>query len=183
MTARLARLVLLVALTVTAAGCASQRPSGAPGAAPSATAGASATGVSATGRLICSDEAQEDIATAVGLPTSRPVAGTLKGDEYSCEYAYPAGTMRLSVTELADDASTDAFFGSLRQASAASEHLAGIGEDAYQSQDGSMVVRKDRKVLRVDVGGLPAQYGQPPTTRRQLAAAVAVVIMACWTGN
>jgi hypothetical protein len=181
MTARRVCLALLVALTLTAAGCAPHRPGTAAGAPASATA--SAAGVSATGRLICSDEAQEDIATAVGLPTSRPVAGTLKGDEYSCEYAYPAGTMRLSVTELADDASTDAFFGSLRQTSAASEHLAGIGEDAYQSQDGSMVVRKDRKVLRVDVAGLPAQFGQPRTGRRQLAAAVAVVIMECWTGN
>ncbi|GIH16664.1 hypothetical protein [Rugosimonospora africana] len=179
MTSKLGRLVVLVALTVTVAGCGPDRHVAAPGAAVSA--GASAAGVSATGRLICSDEAQEDIATAVGLPTSRPVAGTLRGNEYSCDYTYPAGTMALSVTEFADDAGTDAFFGSVRTSWAGSAQLAGIGQDAYQSQDGSMVVRKDRKVLRVDVGGLPARFGQPPTTRRQLAAAVAVVIMDCWT--
>jgi hypothetical protein len=190
MTTRPACLAVLAALALTTAGCAADRPAAAPPPAAASTGvsaagvsapGVSAPGVSATGRLICSDEAQEDIATATGLPTSRPVTGTLKGNEYSCEYTYPAGSMTLSVTELADDAGTDAFFGSARQTWAASEHLPGIGQDAYQSQDGSTVVRKDRKVLRIDVSGLPARFGQPPTARRQLAAAVAVVIMDCWT--
>jgi hypothetical protein len=179
MTSRWVRLVALAALLSAAAGCAADRSTATPRT--PRPAGAPATGVSATGQLICSTEAQEDIATAVGLPTSRPVVGTLRGNEYSCEYAYPGGTMALSVTELADDAGTDAFFDSVRQTSAASERLAGIGQDAYQNQDGSMVVRKDRKVLRVGVDGLPARFGQPPTARRQLAAAVALVIMECWT--
>jgi hypothetical protein len=46
-----------------------------------------------------------------------------------------------------------------------------------------MVVRKDWKVLVVDVAALPAQIGQPPTSSGEAAVTVADVILGCWNGD
>jgi hypothetical protein len=46
-----------------------------------------------------------------------------------------------------------------------------------------MVVRKDWKVLLVDVADLPAQFGQPPTSSGDAAVSVADVILGCWSGD
>ena len=46
-----------------------------------------------------------------------------------------------------------------------------------------MVVRKDWKVLLVDDTGLPAQFGDPPTSAGDVAVTVADVILGCWAGD
>jgi hypothetical protein len=46
-----------------------------------------------------------------------------------------------------------------------------------------MVVRKDWKVLNVDISGLPAQFGNPATSRGDVAVTVADLILACWSGD
>jgi hypothetical protein len=61
--------------------------------------------------------------------------------------------------------------------------LNGLGDAAFAGPDGSVVVRKDFKVLRIDVGKLPAQFGQPPRPRAEVATTAATIIMNCWTGN
>ena len=47
----------------------------------------------------------------------------------------------------------------------------------------SVVVRKDRKVLLVDVTKLPAAFGNPPLDRLTAAETVAITIMECWPGD
>ena len=49
--------------------------------------------------------------------------------------------------------------------------------------NGSMVVRKDWKILTVDISGLPARFGKPPTSRGDVAVTVADLILACWAGD
>ncbi len=46
-----------------------------------------------------------------------------------------------------------------------------------------MVVRKDWKVLTVDIADLPPQFGVPPTNRGDVAVTVADLILACWAGD
>jgi hypothetical protein len=46
-----------------------------------------------------------------------------------------------------------------------------------------MYVRKDFKVLHVDVSALPDRIGPQRHTRADAAFTVAAVIMSCWTGN
>ncbi len=58
-----------------------------------------------------------------------------------------------------------------------------LGQGAFQTTDGSMVVRKDWKVLLVNTAGLPAQFGQPPTSSGEVAVTVADVILGCWDGD
>jgi hypothetical protein len=48
--------------------------------------------------------------------------------------------------------------------------------------DGSIVVRKDWKVLYVDVSHLPAEFGQPPQSAADAALGVAATILGCWSG-
>jgi len=48
--------------------------------------------------------------------------------------------------------------------------------------DGSVVVRKDWKVLYVDVSHLPPQFGQPPQAAPDAALSVAATILSCWSG-
>jgi hypothetical protein len=50
------------------------------------------------------------------------------------------------------------------------------------ARNGSAVVRKDYRVLLVDVSRLPARFGKPIASRSDMSAGVAGVIMGCWTG-
>ena len=46
-----------------------------------------------------------------------------------------------------------------------SETINGLGQAAIKTTDGSVIVRKDWKVLLVYSAGLPAQFGQPRPAR------------------
>jgi hypothetical protein len=45
------------------------------------------------------------------------------------------------------------------------------------------VVRKDWKVLTVDIAPLPAQFGKPATSKADVAYTVADIILGCWDGD
>jgi len=68
-------------------------------------------------------------------------------------------------------------------ASGKARDLPNLGQAAFQEPDGSVVVRKDWKVLVVDITGLPAQFGVPPTSSGDVAVTVADVILGCWAGD
>ena len=93
-----------------------------------------------------------------------------------------ADQMTLTVKELSSDAETDAYFGSLGDRLGRGEAFPGLGQGAYTTTDGSVVVRKDYKVLFVDVSHLPDSFGSPPISKAQVAQVVGATIMECWTG-
>ena len=64
-----------------------------------------------------------------------------------------------------------------------SRDLEALGQAGFQTTDGSVVVRKDWKVLLVDNTGLPPQFGVPPTSASAVAVTVADVILGCWAGD
>jgi hypothetical protein len=133
--------------------------------------------------MVCSADGQSDIAAALGVRTSAPVTPTWTDDLYSCVYQYPSGDMVVSVKELSDLASTTAYYTTVEQGLGAGEAIAGLGQGAYQGAGGSIVVRKDNKVLRVDVAALPARVGTPLIDRTEAAVRVAIVVMGCWSGK
>lgn len=57
-----------------------------------------------------------------------------------------------------------------------------IAQGSFRTTNGSLVVRKDYKVLVIDVSHLPAKLGAPPADRASIAVSIAAVIMECWTG-
>jgi hypothetical protein len=133
--------------------------------------------------MICQPEAVEEIAAALGVPTSAPPTASWSDHVYSCRYVYPSGVMVLSIKELPDEAATTAYYRAAQDSVGSHTPVQVLGQDGFAGPDGSLYVRKDFKVLRVDVSALPDRIGQRPYTRADAAFTVAAVIMSCWTGS
>ena len=102
---------------------------------------------------------------------------------YSCGYKYSTGSMVLSVKELSSWAQTKSYFRTLGKQMGDPQTIYGLGQAATKTRDGSIIVRKDWKVLLVNSAGLPTQFGQPRTSSDAVAQAVADVILGCWDGD
>jgi hypothetical protein len=139
---------------------------------------------SVSAKMICESEAASEIYdSATGVKTVAAFKPTWVDHVYSCDYVYPGGAkMRLSVKELSSDDETTAYFDSLAQKLHKTDKPVGV-PNAFQTADGSVVVRKDFKVLLVDVTKLPAEFGVPSASRGDVAINVAATVMGCWTGE
>ena len=171
-----AALVLLIA-----AGCSSASPR--PATSPTTRAPLPAgTTPSTIAIMVCAKEANKEIALALGETAS--ISNPSWSDHrYSCRYSYAKGSFMLSVQELSSEAETNAYYDSLAARLGKTRDLQGLGQGAFQTTDGSVVVRKDWKVLLVDDSGLPMQFGVPPTGSGSVAVTVGAVILGCWAGD
>jgi hypothetical protein len=133
--------------------------------------------------MVCAPEAQLDIANALGSHTTQAVKPSWVDQLYSCRYVYRGGQIVLSVKELADDKATGGYYDFLAQRIGKRSTVAGLGQAAFDTPNDSVVVRKDFKVLDVDVSGLPNHFGSPSIDRSAAAMRVALVVMGCWTGH
>lgn len=131
---------------------------------------------------ICSNTAQSEIQRVLGV-TASVESPTWQNHLYSCRYQYPNGSFVLSVKELSSWSQTYAYFDSLGKSLGNVASLGNLGQGAFSTSDGSVVVRKDWKVLLVDIGPLPAQFGKPATSKSDVAYTVADIILACWAGD
>ena len=135
--------------------------------------------------MICEPEAANDIyEQATGVKTIAPFHPTWIDHIYSCDYVYPGGAkMTLSVKEVSSPAETTAYFDALGvKLHRTSKPFTGLGQGAFQVADGSMVIRKDYKILLIDVSKLPANFGVPSDVRGNVGIDVAEAILGCWTG-
>ena len=174
------RLFASVALVLTVAQCSSSdaRPA-APTTSLVVTYGDDPT-VSA--QMVCGSDGQTALGatfTVTGLKVTTP---TWVDHLYSCTYQYPTGSFELSVKELPTIPETVDYFTSLKNKSTGAQQLA-LGQDGFVGADGTSVVRKDNKVLVVDVSKLPAQFGTPPQTPIQASQNIAFILLGCWTGD
>ena len=132
--------------------------------------------------MVCTPEAQEKFAAALG-ESATVSAPTWSDHLYACDYVYPEGSMTLSVKELSSWAETFAYYNSLAAKLGKQAGLQNLGQGAFQAPNGSVVVRKDWKVLLVDPTKLPSQFGSPATPSADVAVTVADVILGCWAGD
>jgi hypothetical protein len=137
---------------------------------------------SSISKQVCSTEAQNEIAQVLGIKAVVQTP-TWVGHLYACRYQYPSGAMVLSVKELSSWPQTLGYFASLGSDMGDVGKLGNLGQGAFTTSDGSVVVRKDWKVLLVDISGLPAQFGVPPTSKADIADTVSDVILGCWAGD
>jgi hypothetical protein len=137
---------------------------------------------SSISKQVCSTQAQTLIASALGIHASVSTP-TWVAHLYSCRYGYPDGSFTMSVKELSSWPQTYAYFQSFVPTMGKTRDLEGLGQGAYQTSNGSTVVRKDWKVLLVDIAALPPQFGVPPTSSGYVAVTVADVILGCWQGD
>ena len=133
-------------------------------------------------QMVCSADAVKAIRTVVGEKAAVGAAAWVN-HRYSCRYGYPTGSMVVSVKELSSWPETIAYFDSLATSMGTSQKIYGLGQGAFQTTDGSVVVRKDWKVLVVDISGLPGQFGVPPTSSGNVALRVSYQILGCWAGD
>ena len=96
---------------------------------------------------------------------------------------YSNGVMTLSIKELSSWSQTLAYFNMLGRTLGDTGSIGNLGQGAFTTKSGSVVVRKDWKVLLVDVSALPAQFGVPLSPRRDIAITIADVILGCWAGD
>ena len=164
------------------AGCDKTSKASNPGPVTPATLEVAGPNPSVSAKMICG-EAKEGIAAVVGVDTARPIVSRWANHLYSCDYVYAGGRkMTLSVKEMSSVAETTAYFDALAKKLHRAPELVGLGEGGFNTRDGSVVVRKDYRVLLVDVSHLPARFGTPPLTRSAFATSVATTIMGCWIG-
>jgi hypothetical protein len=182
-TSALGAAVLLALSSVLLAACGSSSKAGPSGNVTPVTLEVAGPNPSISAQMVCG-EAKEDIAqSAIGVDTVKPLAPKWSDHLYSCEYRYKGGAaMTLSVKEMSSVAETTAYFDSLGERLGRVQKLEGLGEGAFHTTNDSVVVRKDYRVLLVDVSHLPAQFGQPKMARVDVAISVATTIMGCWIG-
>jgi hypothetical protein len=131
---------------------------------------------------VCQHEAQRDINEVLGVKAK--VSGkTWAHHTYTCRYGYPNGSFTLSVKELSSWAQTHAYFRQLGVQLGSPHTLRNLGQGAFRTANGDVAVRKDWKVLLVNVAGLPSPFGQPATSATDVAYTVADVILGCWSGD
>jgi hypothetical protein len=131
---------------------------------------------------VCSKTAQSEIQHVLGV-TAKVSTPTWADHLYSCRYQYSDGAFDLSVKELSNWSQTYSYFDSLARQLGNTGALGNLGQGAFTTSNGSVVVRKDWKVLLVNIAPLPAQFGLPPTSKGDVAYTVADIILACWAGD
>lgn len=138
-------------------------------------------GPSISAKMICAAEAQKDLAKSLGITASTVTTPTWVDHVYACRYVYPNASISLSLKELDSAAQTTRYFDGLALQLGRTENLA-MGEGAFLTGTGSLVVRKDWKVLHIDVSQVPATFGQNGLRHRETAISIAFAILGCWTG-
>ena len=117
-----------------------------------------------------------------GLMQVRQAGGDGAPVSAAADYKYPHGAvMTMSVKEMSSEEETTAYFNDLAQKLGKKQQIE-IAQGAFITNDGSVVVRKDYKVLLVDISKLPATFGVPEDTRSNAAINTAYTVMNCWTG-
>ena len=130
--------------------------------------------------MICTDDIQDEIAKIIGVQRDKSITPTWSDNLYACRYVYPNGELLLTVKDLKSTPDATAYYDSLRASLTSSTTLSGLGQGAFVAPDGSIFLRKDFNVLKVDVSGLPERFGEPALDRADLAEKVAAAIMKCW---
>jgi hypothetical protein len=132
--------------------------------------------------MVCQHKAQGEINQVLGVK-AKVSDKTWVDHKYSCRYGYSNGSLELSVKELSSWSQTLAYFHGLGTQLGDVQRLRNLGQGAFRTSGGDVVVRKDWKVLLVDVSGLPHQFGVPPTSATDVGYTVADVILGCWAGD
>lgn len=173
----------LVAVAVGLAGCSSSS-SAARSSTPATAIASRPAGVnpSPSAKMVCAPGAQNDLAESLGVAVSQVTTPTWTDHLYSCTYQYPNGSFSMAVKELDNRADTTSYFNALAALYGRRPGRIGIGQGAFVTTNGNVVVRKDYKVLYVDTTGLPVSFGQPPQDPADNALSVAATIMSCWSG-
>ena len=131
-------------------------------------------------KMVCAGDVRDEVKTVLKLSAPAPVSTTWRDQLYTCTYTLPMGKMVLSVKESAGKPAALEYFRALRARLGNTQPAPGLGEQAYATKAGTVVVLKDNTTLRVDTTGLPAVFGPQQQRRTDLAYEIASVVLGCW---
>jgi hypothetical protein len=131
-------------------------------------------------KMVCTGDVRDEVKTVLKLSSPAPISTSWQDQLYTCTYALPMGKMVLSVKESAGKPAAVAYFQALRTRLGSTQPAPGLGEQAYATKTGTVVVLKDNTTLRVDTTGLPAVFGPQQQRRTDLAYEIASVVLGCW---
>jgi hypothetical protein len=129
-------------------------------------------------KMVCGSEVVQEL-TATFNVAAEVTTPTWTDHLLACTYQYPGGSFALSVKELPTIEGTVDYFTSLKAQYTTGEQL-GLGQGGFLTAEGMSIVRKDNKVLVVDVSNLPVPFGTPPLSRWDASLAITFTILGCW---
>ena len=132
--------------------------------------------------MVCTKEARGEVAGVLGVKPTTVTKPTWVDHLYSCTYQYPSGSFTVSVKQLADRPTTISYFDELGTTLSRLPDNVPMGDGAFLTASGSMIVRKDNNVLEVDASKLPAKFSKLKLTPADVASSVAMTILGCWNG-
>jgi hypothetical protein len=141
--------------------------------------GSARTGAGPATREVCEPMVRDSVPASVGLPLIGEPVSALRGDTFSCRYAFEGGVLDLSVRDLHTVSQARKYFRAVRGREGVDDALTGLAEGGFTKADGSVVAVKDAMILTVDVTALP------PTQidRTGIAIELASTVLGCWTGD
>jgi len=104
-----------------------------------------------------------------------PQQGAWDGRHYSCPYQFDDGTLAVRVDVFKSVAAAKQGFKKVRNEAADRTRLFGIGQQAFQADDLTLVSRKDNFILTVDPTGLPTRLDRDAITWATTRA-----VFDCW---
>ncbi len=132
--------------------------------------------------MVCTSEAQREIAGVLAIKPAVVTKPTWIEHLYSCTYQYSSGSFTVSVKQLPDRHSTVNYFTELGSSLSRLPDNVPMGDGAFLTPNGSMIVRKDNNVLQVDPSKMPARFTKLRLSPADVASSVAMTILGCWKG-
>src|SRR3954451_8115397 len=138
---------------------------------------------SQTAAMVCGDDVVGDVGRALALPGPPATTATWADPLFTCDYDLPMGPLVLSVQDSPTPAAALGYFEDRQAELGETSPAAGLGERAFATPTGTVVVVKDAMTLTVDATGLPEVFGDNGQRRSAFAYEVASIVLGCWTGH
>jgi hypothetical protein len=132
--------------------------------------------------MVCEPEAQADIQDLIGVVPTKVGPIQYANHTSTCRYVYPNGSFTLVVEDLPNDITTTRTYEALATKLGKVNTIDLPDAQAFTTNDGSVVLRRDTKVMLVDVTQLPATFGNPPSPRPDAARLIMKAVLNCWVG-
>jgi hypothetical protein len=132
-------------------------------------------------KMICAKEVKRELAGVLAVKPTTVSKPTWVDQLYSCTYTYRDGAFTISVKDLPNKTAALAYFEQLAANQGKQTDNVPLGDAAFITPNGSMIVRKDHHVLDVDAAQLPPQLTMLKLSPADVASSVATTVLGCWT--
>jgi hypothetical protein len=124
---------------------------------------------------VCEEMVSDAAVHAAREQLVAPQQGAWSGSRYTCPYQFDGGTLAVDVDVFRSVDAAKKGFSTARDRMEDRTRLYGIGQQAFQAGDLTLVSRKDNFVLTIDPTALPARFN-----RDGIVWATTLAVFDCW---